>query len=111
MNQDLEKVSLKLNIAGRLYPLTVNVAEVDDLKKAEASLEQCLQMFQKNYAVRDKQDLLAMAALQISALASKKSEVRVEKVVERVVERIEVPSESSEELLLLESRLDELLRS
>jgi cell division protein ZapA len=111
MNQELEKVSLKLNIAGRVYPLTVNVAEVDDLKRAEASLEQCLQMFQKSYAVRDKQDLLAMAALQVSALASKKSEVRVEKVVERVVERIEVPAEPSEELLSLEARLDELLRS
>ena len=111
MNQELEKVSLKLSIAGRVYPLTVNVAEVDDLKKAEASLEQCLQMFQKSYAVRDKQDLLAMAALQVSALASKKSEVRVEKVVERVVERIEVPAKASEELLSLEARLDELLRS
>ena len=96
MNQELEKVSLKLNIAGRVYPLTVNVAEVDDLKKAEASLEQCLQMFQKSYAVRDKQDLLAMAALQVSALASRRSEVRVEKVIERVVEKVEVPAMASD---------------
>lgn len=111
MNQELEKVSLKLNIAGRVYPLTVNVAEVDDLKKAEASLEQCLQMFQKSYAVRDKQDLLAMAALQVSALASRRSEVRVEKVIERVVEKVEVPAMASDELHALEARLDELLQS
>jgi predicted transcriptional regulator len=55
--------------------------------------------------VKDKQDLLAMAALQMAAKSEKTPETRVEKVIERV----EVPVDMSPELLHLEAKLDELL--
>jgi cell division protein ZapA (FtsZ GTPase activity inhibitor) len=112
----METVSIKVNIAGRLYPLSVGESEVADLRQAETALEESIQLFQKNYAVKDKQDLLAMTALQFSAKAHKLShQPKPEPIVEKVIERVEVPVEvrvdCSRELLDLEARLDQLLHS
>jgi cell division protein ZapA len=101
----MAEISIKVNIAGRTYPLTVNELEEAGVRRAETSIEDSIQIFQKNYAVKDKQDLLAMAALQMAAKSEKTAETRVEKVIERV----EVPVDMSPELLHLEAKLDELL--
>lgn len=101
----MAEVSIKVNIAGRTYPLTVNDHEEAGVRRAEQVIEDSIQMFQRNYAVKDKQDLLAMAALQMAAKSERTPETRVEKVVERV----EVPVDISEDLLHLEAKLDELL--
>jgi cell division protein ZapA len=100
------EVSIKVNIAGRIYPLTVNELEEAGVRRAEQAIEESIQLFQKNYAVKDKQDLLAMAALQMAAKTEKKPETRIEKVIERV----EVPTDMSSELLEIEAKLDELLK-
>ena len=110
----METVSIKVNIAGRLYPLSVGESEVADLRQAESALEESIQLFQRNYAVKDKQDLLAMTALQFSAKAlshQPKPEPTVEKVIERVEVPVEVLVDCSLELLDLEARLDQLLHS
>ena len=113
---EMEPVSIKVNIAGRLYPLSVGESEVADLRRAESAIEESIQLFQKNYAVKDKQDLLAMTALQFSAKAQKLEnlpapEPQVQKVVERVEIPVEVKVDCSRELLDLEARLDQLLHS
>jgi cell division protein ZapA len=102
----MAEVSIKVNIAGRTYPLTVSDLEEHGVRRAEQAIEESIQMFQKNYAVKDKQDLLAMAALQMAAKSERAPEVRVEKVIERV----EVPTDMSSALLQLEAQLDELLQ-
>ena len=61
------KTSIKVTIAGREYPLTVNEGEDTNVFKAAELLNTKLQEFENNYAVKDKQDLLAMCALQFSA--------------------------------------------
>jgi|JI102314A2RNA_FD_contig_101_295199_length_794_multi_6_in_0_out_0_2 cell division protein ZapA len=105
----MSEVSIKVNIAGRIYPLTVKSLEEAGIRQAEQAIEESIQVFQKNYAVKDKQDLLAMAALQMSAKAQVNNEPRIERVVERVVETVEVPADMSSELLKLEAILDEYL--
>ena len=105
----MSEVSIKVNIAGRTYPLTVKSLEEAGIRQAEQAIEESIQVFQKNYAVKDKQDLLAMAALQMSAKAQVNKEPQIERVIERVVETVEVPADMSSELLRLEAVLDEYL--
>lgn len=61
----MSKVSLKVEIAGKTYPLTVLETEKDKVASAAKSINEAVQLLQKNYAVTDHRDLLAMAALQL----------------------------------------------
>lgn len=106
----MSEVSIKVNIAGRTYPLTVSELEEAGIRKAEQAIDESIQIFQKNYAVKDKQDLLAMAALQMSAKVQVQQAAHAERVVERVVEKVEVPTDISADLLILENQLDQFLR-
>src|SRR5688500_2600051 len=101
----MSETSIKVQIAGRTYPLTVSISEQDRIHQAEKAIEESIEIFQKNYAVKDKQDLLAMAALQMAS----KQLSRVEPVIQTVVETVEVPTDISPELLVLESKLDAFL--
>jgi cell division protein ZapA (FtsZ GTPase activity inhibitor) len=60
----MSKVALKINIAGRTYPLNVPEAEADAVAAAAADINKAIELLRKNYAVNDTQDLMAMSALQ-----------------------------------------------
>lgn len=60
------KLSLKVMVAGRSYPLTVNEGEEARVTKAAEDINKSIKILQDNYAVKDMQDLLAMTALQLS---------------------------------------------
>ena len=62
---------IKLSIADRVYPLSVPEGEEAILREAAKSINAMIEHFEKNYAVKDKQDVLAMCALQIAVQASK----------------------------------------
>ena len=62
----MSELSIKVNIAGRIYPLTIKRSEEQAVRKAAKEIEENIKKLQDNYAVKDKQDLLAMTALQIS---------------------------------------------
>ena len=62
----MAKVSLKVVVAGRTYPLTVQDTEVDKVQRAADDINRAIKQLQENFAVRDMQDLLAMTALQLS---------------------------------------------
>lgn len=63
----MAKVSLKVNIAGRTYPLTVNDVEEQRVLKAAEEINKAIKLLQDTYAVKDMQDLLAMSALQLNS--------------------------------------------
>ena len=64
----MEKLKINLVIAGRTYPLSVNSnIEEEGMRKAAANINQLISKYEKNYAVSDKQDVLAMCALQYAA--------------------------------------------
>ena len=67
----MAKLSIKVVIAGRTYPLSVNESEQDRVLKAAEDINNSIKLLQKNYAVRDMQDLLAMTALQLASKADK----------------------------------------
>ncbi len=62
----MSKVSLKIVVAGRTYPLTVNEGEQAKVLKAADDINKSIKLLQDNYAVKDMQDLLAMTALQLA---------------------------------------------
>ena len=63
-----QKLKINVIIAGRSYPLSVNnIKEEEGMRKAANAINQLITKFEQNYAVSDKQDVLAMAALQFAA--------------------------------------------
>ncbi|QMU64977.1 MAG: cell division protein ZapA [Flavobacteriaceae bacterium] len=64
----MEKLKINIVIAGRTYPLTVNsIQEEEGMRKAAAAINQLIATYEENYAVSDKQDVLAMCALQFAS--------------------------------------------
>ncbi|NCD70906.1 cell division protein ZapA [Mucilaginibacter agri] len=70
------EISIKINIADRVYPLKVSMEEEEIIRRAAKLINDRLKEYQENYAVRDKQDLLSMAVLHY-ATASLKAERKV----------------------------------
>ncbi len=91
-----EKLKIKLSIADRVYPLTIDPSQEEGLRKAAKNIEQLAKKFEQNYAVRDKQDVLAMCALQFAS-----------KIEQRGIDTMEDTKEVVERL----SALDELVNA
>ncbi|QJP33121.1 cell division protein ZapA [Nonlabens sp. Ci31] len=62
-----DKLKIKISIADRVYPLTIDPSREEGLRKAAKGIEVMIKQLEQSYAVRDKQDLLAMCALQFAA--------------------------------------------
>ncbi len=62
-----EQLKIKLSIANRVYPLTITPDQEEGLRKAAKKIEAMISQFEQNYSVRDKQDVLAMSALQFAS--------------------------------------------
>ncbi|OYQ38403.1 cell division protein ZapA [Flavobacterium cyanobacteriorum] len=68
-----EKLKIKISIADRVYPLTVDMSQEEGLRSASKKIDAMIKQFEENYAVRDKQDVLAMCALQFAAQAEQRN--------------------------------------
>lgn len=91
-----EKLKIKLSIADRVYPLTIDPGQEEGLRKAAKNIEQLAKKFEQNYAVRDKQDVLAMCALQFAS-----------KLEQRGIDKMDDTKEVEERL----KALDQLVNS
>jgi len=64
----MKKIKVNVVIAGRTYPLHVNnTQEEEGMRKAAKAINELISKFEQNYAVADKQDVLAMCALQFAS--------------------------------------------
>ena len=63
----MAKLSLKVVVAGRTYPLSVSEDEREKVINAAEDINKAIKLLQDNYAVKDMQDLLAMTALQLAS--------------------------------------------
>ena len=64
-----DSLKIKVTIAGRSYPMKVkSVNEEEGMRKAANHINDLVTKFEKNYEVGDKQDVLAMCALQFASL-------------------------------------------
>ena len=73
-----EKLKIRVTIGDRIYPLTINMEEEEGVRKAVKRINDLSSKFEKSYAVQDKQDVLAMCALQFA------SQVEVKKVADQL---------------------------
>ena len=73
-----EKLKIRVTIGDRIYPLTINVEEEEGVRKAVKRINDLSIKFEKSYAVQDKQDVLAMCALQFS------SQVEVKRIADQL---------------------------
>ena len=64
------QLSIKVNIAGRSYPLTIERSEEEMIRKAADNINESVKNLKEDYAVKDIQDLLAMTALQLSTTSN-----------------------------------------
>ena len=62
-----EKLKIKLTGADRVYPLTISPDQEASLRVSAKKIDEMTKQLEENYAVRDKQDVLAMCALQYAA--------------------------------------------
>lgn len=67
-----EKLKIKISIADRVYPLTIAESQEEGLRSASKKIDIMIKQFEESYAVRDKQDVLAMCALQFASQTEQK---------------------------------------
>lgn len=71
----MSELSIKVTIAGRTYPLTINREEEEQIRKAAAKINDNIKELQDNYAVKDMQDLLSMTALEYAVKSVEQNKV------------------------------------
>ena len=93
-----EKLKIKISIADRVYALTESMQQEEAMRSASKKIDLMIKQFEENYAVRDKQDVLAMCALQF---ASQLEQKKVDNAIDG--------TESIERLTNINSLLDDYL--
>jgi cell division protein ZapA len=58
-----DELQIKVTIDNRVYPLTIHRSEEETIRKAAKVVNDNIRELENSYAVRDRQDLLAMTAL------------------------------------------------
>jgi len=74
-----DKLSIKLHIANRIYPMKIERKSEEYIRNAVKQIEGRLKYYEENYAIKDKQDLLAMCLIEY---ASKSESISNKSVVE-----------------------------
>ena len=93
-----EKLSIRVNIADRYYPLKIESEDEEKIRKAAKLINDKVSQYKTKYADKDIQDFMAMAALQF---------------VIRLIEMEEKTEEGNliEKLQQLNEALDELVNN
>lgn len=88
----MAKLKINLVIAGRRYPLSVSgTREEEGMRGAAAKINELIAKYEASYAVSDKQDVLAMCALQFASrleMLSINKETSKDEVFQKVNELI-----------------------
>ncbi len=75
----MSNVSVKVEIAGGIYTLTINSEDENDVKQAVELINLKIAEFEKNYGVKDKKDIMVMVTLQlVSQLQKQKNQAQNE---------------------------------
>ena len=60
-------LSIKIKIANRTYPMTINRDAEENIRRSVKKIEDRIKFYEKNYAIQDRQDLLAMCLIEVAA--------------------------------------------
>ncbi|HKL08337.1 MAG: cell division protein ZapA [Bacteroidales bacterium] len=92
-----EKLSIRVNVADRYYPLKIDRRDEEKIRKAAKMINEKVLQYKQRYSDKDVQDFLAMASLQY---------------VIQIIENDNTADTSSvlEEVKALDNQLEEFLR-
>ena len=92
----MEALKIHVVIGGRTYPIRIsNASEEEGIRRAAAKINELLQQYESNYAVNDKQDVLAMCALQFASqmeikdLVTRKDNLRIENEIKSIANKLD----------------------
>jgi cell division protein ZapA (FtsZ GTPase activity inhibitor) len=81
----MSELSIKVTIANRVYPLSVQTEEEEEVRKAANYINERLKVLESGFAVKDKLDLLAMLVLELTIEKGHgKEELENEKAMEGI---------------------------
>ena len=63
----MASLSIKIKIANRTYPMTINRESEEGVRRAVKKIEERIKFYEKNYAIQDRQDLLAMCLIEVAS--------------------------------------------
>ncbi|MDZ7739025.1 MAG: cell division protein ZapA [Bacteroidales bacterium] len=95
-----DKLSIRVNVADRYYPLKVSRDEEEGIRKAARMINEKVLQYKQKYVDKDIQDFLAMAALQyviqLIDLDGKVEEKDVSQSIRQISEKIDAVLETEE---------------
>lgn len=95
-----DKLSIRVNVADRYYPLKVSRDEEEGIRKAARMINEKVLQYKQKYVDKDIQDFLAMAALQyviqLLGLENKVEDKDVSQSIRQISEKIDAILEPEE---------------
>lgn len=88
----MDEITINVVISDRNYTITINRNEEENIRKSVKDINEKINKFSQLYAYKDKQDLLAMTALQISTenINKKNTSENQNKLIENKISDITV---------------------
>ena len=84
-----EEKSIRIELAGRAYPLTIHPDEEENIRSAAKELNESILRLKTGYPLTDKQDLLAMAALEVTTRALNSAKPTPSQTDKQVMDELE----------------------
>ena len=85
----MEEHSIRIEIAGRAYPLNIHADEEGNIRQAAQEINESITRLRTHYPLTDKQDLLAMAALEVTVRALNSNAPKQQAEAAALVEEME----------------------
>jgi cell division protein ZapA len=90
----MQQLKIKVTVANRVYPLTINRKDEEGVRKAVKTIEDRLKLYEAKYEARDTQDLLSMCLLEMAVKVLGDEQ------------KVKVDSSLEDQLLAMESIID-----
>ena len=90
----MQQLKIKVTVANRAYPLTINRKDEEDVRKAVKDIEDRLKLYESKFEARDTQDLLSMCLIEMAVKVFADDK------------KVKVDSSLEEKLLKIESIID-----
>lgn len=92
----MSELSIKVNIASRVYPLSVLREEEEEVRKAANYINERIKALEAGFAVKDKVDLFAMLVLELTlekghgkkALEDDQVSEKIKSLINRIEEQL-----------------------
>ena len=90
----MQQLKIKVTVANRVYPLTINRKDEEGVRKAVKTIEDRLKLYEAKFEARDTQDLLSMCLLEMTVKVLGDEQ------------KVKVDSSLEDQLLAIESIID-----